>query len=166
MTGLNPDTDYIIEIATVITDSKLNILAEGPVVAIKTENAVIEGMDEWNINHHSRSGLIERIKKSKHTCKYAEMVTLDFLRLYVPENISPMCGNSICQDRRFLYRLMPDLEKFFHYRNLDVSSVKEMVRRWVPEKKQFTKSSSHIALNDIKDSIEELQFYRDNYFKF
>jgi oligoribonuclease len=165
MTGLNPDTDYIIEIATVITDSKLNILAEGPVIAIQTDNAVLIGMDEWNTKQHAKSGLVQRIKKSQHSCTQAESMTLDFLRDYVPEKTSPMCGNSICQDRRFMYRLMPELEQYFHYRSIDVSSLKELVTRWAPEKPKFSKNSTHMALNDIKDSIEELRFYRDNYFK-
>ena len=164
MTGLNPDTDYIIEIATVITDASLEIIAEGPVVAIQTENAALLAMDEWNTNQHNKSGLVARIKNSQFTCQDAESKILAFLRQYVPENISPMCGNSICQDRRFMHRLMPELENYFHYRNLDVSSLKELVQRWAPEKKHFFKNSSHLALNDIKDSIEELRFYRDNYF--
>ena len=163
MTGLNPDTDYIIEIATVITDAELEIIAEGPVVAIQTDNAALLAMDEWNTTQHNKSGLVARIKDSQITCQDAESETLTFLRQYVPENTSPMCGNSICQDRRFMHRLMPELEKYFHYRNLDVSSFKELVQRWAPEKKQFSKNSSHLALNDIKDSIEELRFYRDNY---
>ena len=164
MTGLNPDTDYIIEIATVITDASLEIIAEGPVVAIQTENAALLAMDEWNTSQHNKSGLVTRIKNSQFTCQDAESKTLTFLRQYVPENTSPMCGNSICQDRRFMHRLMPELENYFHYRNLDVSSLKELVQRWAPEKKHFSKNSSHLALNDIKDSIEELRFYRDNYF--
>ena len=163
MTGLNPDTDYIIEIATVITDAELEIIAEGPVVAIQTDNAALLAMDEWNTTQHNKSGLVARIKDSQITCQDAESETLTFLRQYVPENTSPMCGNSICQDRRFMHRLMPELEQYFHYRNLDVSSFKELVQRWAPEKKQFSKNSSHLALNDIKDSIEELRFYRDNY---
>ena len=165
MTGLNPDTDYIIEIATIITDSKLNILAEGPVIAIHTDNAVLLRMDEWNTRQHAKSGLVDRVKKSTQTCADAEAATLKFLQKYVPENTSPMCGNSICQDRRFMFRMMPELEKYFHYRNLDVSSFKEVVKRWGPDKPQFSKNSSHLALNDVKDSIEELRFYRDNFFK-
>ncbi|MGK0296681.1 MAG: oligoribonuclease [Gammaproteobacteria bacterium] len=164
MTGLNPDTDYIIEIATVITDASLEIIAEGPVFAIQTENAALLAMDEWNTSQHNKSGLVARIQNSQVTCQEAESKTLTFLRQHVPENTSPMCGNSICQDRRFMHRLMPELENYFHYRNLDVSSFKELVQRWAPEKKQFSKHSSHLALNDIKDSIEELRFYRENYF--
>jgi oligoribonuclease len=165
MTGLNPDTDYIIEIATVITNARLDILAEGPVVAIHVEDVVLLNMDEWNTKQHAKSGLINRVKASQKTCADAEKITLEFLGNYVPEKTSPMCGNSICQDRRFMHRLMPELENYFHYRNLDVSSFKELVRRWAPDKQQFVKNSSHVALNDIKDSIEELRFYRDNYFK-
>lgn len=163
MTGLDPNTDYIIEIATVITNARLEILAEGPVLAIQTPEQVLAGMDEWNTRQHTKSGLTERVRQSNHSCADAESLTLDFLRQYVPENTSPMCGNSICQDRRFMYRLMPELEKYFHYRNLDVSSFKEVVKRWAPDKPQFNKNSSHLALNDIRDSIEELSFYRNNY---
>jgi oligoribonuclease len=165
MTGLNPDTDYIIEIATVITNANLEILAEGPVIAIHVDDVILNNMDEWNTTQHGKSGLIDRVKSSQYTNKQAEKLTLEFLQEYVPANISPMCGNSICQDRRFLHRIMPDLEVYFHYRNLDVSSFKELVKRWASVKPQFLKNSSHLALNDIKDSIEELQFYRDNYFK-
>ncbi len=165
MTGLNPDSDYIIEIATVITDAKLEILAEGPVIAIHVEDAILSGMDEWNTNQHGKSGLTQRVKASQVINQEAERQTLAFLKDYVPANTSPMCGNSICQDRRFLHRFMPELEVYFHYRNLDVSSFKELVKRWAPDKPQFIKNSSHLALNDIKDSIEELRFYRDNYFK-
>jgi len=165
MTGLNPDADYIIEIATVITDSRLNMVAEGPVFAVKTDDSILDGMDEWNTRQHNKSGLVERVRNSQYSCKDAETMTLDFLGNYAAENSSPMCGNSICQDRRFLHRLMPDLEKYFHYRNLDVSSLKELIKRWAPEKPQFSKKPSHMAFNDIKDSIEELKFYRDNYFK-
>ncbi len=165
MTGLNPETDYIIEIATVITDQQLNIIAEGPVIAIHVDNDVLENMDEWNTRQHTKSGLTERVKKSRYTSKQAEQETLEFLHLYVPGNTSPMCGNSICQDRRFLYRLMPELEQYFHYRNLDVSTLKELVKRWAPDMPQFSKESSHLALSDIKDSIEELKFYREHYLK-
>ena len=165
MTGLNPETDYIIEIATVITDPQLNILAEGPVMAIHVDDSILQGMDEWNTRQHSKSGLIDRVRKSQYSCRKAEQETLDFLRRHVPGNTSPMCGNSICQDRRFLFRLMPELEQYFHYRNLDVSSIKELVKRWAPDKPQFTKESSHLALSDIKDSIEELRFYRELYLK-
>jgi oligoribonuclease len=165
MTGLDPDTDYIIEIATVVTDSRLNTVAEGPVLALHQPDSVLERMDEWNTKQHGRSGLLERVRRSTCTAREAERMTLDFLRQYIPPNSSPMCGNSICQDRRFLYRHMPELEKYFHYRNLDVSTVKELLKRWTNGKDQFTKNSSHLALNDIKDSIEELLHYREKYFR-
>jgi oligoribonuclease len=165
MTGLNPDTDYIIEIATVITDSRLNLVAQGPVLAIHQPDSILDKMDDWNTKQHGRSGLLQRVKQSPHSSKDAEAMTLEFLRRYVPENTSPMCGNSICQDRRFLYRHMPALEKYFHYRNLDVSTIKELLKRWTGGKDQFVKNSSHLALDDVKDSIEELLHYRDKYFK-
>lgn len=164
MTGLNPDSDYIIEIATVITDSRLKVIAEGPVMAIHQAEAILEKMDDWNTRQHGRSGLLERVRKSQVTTELAEQRTLEFLRQHIPANSSPMCGNSICQDRRFLYRYMRDLEKYFHYRNLDVSTVKELIKRWTGGKDQFIKNSSHLALEDIKDSIEELQHYRAKYF--
>jgi oligoribonuclease len=164
MTGLDPDTDYIIEIATVITDSRLNTIAQGPVLAIHHDNAVLNRMDDWNTKQHGRSGLIDRVRSSQVTTRQAEELTLDFLKQYIPANCSPMCGNSICQDRRFLYRHMRELEKYFHYRNLDVSTVKELIKRWTNGRDQFVKNSSHLALDDIKDSIEELQHYRAKYF--
>jgi oligoribonuclease len=161
MSGLKTDVDTIIEIATVVTDSQLNVLAEGPVLAIKTPDAVLQGMDEWNTRQHGASGLTERVRASNVTLADAEAATLDFLRQWVPGGISPMCGNSICQDRRFLARQMPQLERYFHYRNLDVSTVKELARRWAPHLASgFTKQASHLALADIHDSIRELQFYR------
>ncbi len=165
MTGLDPGADFIIEIATVVTDSSLAILAEGPVLAIHRPDAVLENMDEWNTRQHTNSGLLERVRKSSYTCAQAESMTLDFLSKLVPPNTSPMCGNSICQDRRFLYREMPALEKYFHYRNLDVSTLKELVRRWAKADDPFPKESKHLALDDIHDSIEELQYYRDRYFR-
>jgi len=165
MTGLDPQRDYIIEIATVITDNQLRIVAEGPVIAIHQPEAVLQAMDEWNTKQHAKSGLVERVRRSSFTEKTAEQMTLDFVRQYVPVNASPMCGNSICQDRRFLYRLMPDLERHFHYRNLDVSTVKELARRWAPNFKAFEKDSSHLALDDIQDSIEELRYYRQHIFR-
>jgi len=165
MTGLDPDTDHIIEIATVVTNSQLEILAEGPVIAIHQTDEILAGMDDWNTKQHTKSGLLERVKKSITTSLQAENETLDFLRQYVPDNTSPMCGNSICQDRRFLYREMPELEQYFHYRNLDVSTVKELIKRWTTGKDQFVKNSSHLAMDDIKDSIEELLHYRAKYFK-
>ena len=164
MTGLNASSDRVIEIATIITDSQLNILAEGPVVAIHTEESVLEAMDDWNTEHHTKSGLIERIRKSKHTTEDAERLTLEFIQRYVPVNTSPMCGNSICQDRRFMARLMPELEAYFHYRNLDVSSMKILISRWAQNKQQFMKQSKHLALDDVRDSIQELKFYREHYF--
>jgi len=166
MTGLNPETDRIIEIATLITDPQLKILAEGPVLAINQADATLAGMDEWNRTHHGESGLIQRVRDSWVDEAAAERQTLEFLRHWADENASPMCGNSICQDRRFMARYMPALEKYFHYRNLDVSSVKEIARRWKPEiLAGYNKQSKHIALDDIKDSIEELAYYRKHFFK-
>lgn len=165
MTGLDTRRDEIIEIATLITDAELEILAEGPVMAIHQPAAVLEGMDEWNTRQHHRSGLVERVRDSAVTYTEAEQRTLEFLRVWLPAGASPMCGNSICQDRRFLARLMPELEAFFHYRNLDVSSVKELVRRWSPALlKGVAKSSSHLALDDIRDSVAELRYYRKHAF--
>ena len=164
MTGLDPDTDNIIEIATAITDKELKVLAEGPVVAIHAEESKLEAMDEWNTKQHAKSGLIERVRESKYTIADAERMTIEFLQEYVPANTSPMCGNSICQDRRFLYRWMPELEQYFLYRNLDVSTVKELVKRWTTGRDQFVKNSSHLAMDDVHDSIEELQHYRAKYF--
>ncbi len=165
MTGLNPDTDAIIEIALVITDSELNILAESPALAIFQEDEKLAAMDEWNTKQHHASGLIERIKTSSINAVAAEQVMLEFLKQWVPPGKSPMCGNSICQDRRFLYRHMPTLEKYFHYRNLDVSSIKELAKRWTPEvAKSFKKKSRHLALEDILDSINELKHYRKYFF--
>ena len=164
MTGLDPDEDYIIEIATVITDKELKLLAGGPVMAIYQEESILEAMDEWNTTQHSKSGLLERVRKSEYSVADAERMTLEFLQEYVPANTSPMCGNSICQDRRFMYRLMPELEKYFLYRNLDVTTIKELVKRWTTGRDQFVKNPSHLALDDIHDSIEELQHYRAKYF--
>ena len=161
MTGLDTFHDTIIEIATVVTDKDLNILAEGPVIAIHQEDHVLNMMDEWNQQHHGDSGLIERVQKSEFTMAQAELKTIEFLEDYVPKGSSPMCGNSICQDRRFMAREMPELEEYFHYRNLDVSTLKELAARWKPEVlSQFTKKGVHLALDDILESIEELQFYR------
>ena len=162
MTGLVPDADRIIEIATVITDSALNELAEGPVLAIHQPDEVLGAMDEWNTRQHGGSGLTDRVRSSGIDTAAAEQATLSFLEDWVPKGISPMCGNSICQDRRFLARLMPTLEEFFHYRNLDVSTLKELARRWAPEVYSgFSKDSSHLALDDIRDSIAELRHYRE-----
>jgi oligoribonuclease len=164
MTGLDPDKDSIIEIATAITDKELKLLAEGPVLAIHQQEPVLEGMDEWNTRQHTKSGLLARVRESKLSLAEAESKTIEFLQEYVPANTSPMCGNSICQDRRFMYRLMPKLEKYFLYRNLDVSTVKELVKRWTTGKDQFVKNASHLAMDDVHDSIEELQHYREKYF--
>ena len=166
MSGLDTTSDVIIEIATVVTDSELNTLAEGPVFAIHQSDDILNGMDDWNTKQHGNSGLTERVKNSTINEAEAERQTIEFLRQYVPANASPMCGNSICQDRRFLARCMPELEAFFHYRNLDVSSLKELAKRWAPEVfKGFSKQSSHLALNDIRDSIDELKHYREHFLK-
>jgi len=165
MTGLDPAADVVIEIATLVTDAQLNVLAEGPVMALHRPDAVLAGMDEWNTRQHGQSGLIERVRRSVITAAEAERRTIDFLRDYVPEGRSPMCGNSICQDRRFLVREMPELERFFHYRNLDVSTIKELVRRWRPALLEgVTKQSSHLAMDDIRDSLAELRYYREHVF--
>jgi len=166
MTGLNPSQDQIIEIATIMTDSHLNILAEGPVFAIHQPDDVMTAMDEWNTQQHGKSGLTARVKKSSTQRAEAEEKTLAFLQQYVPAKHSPMCGNSICQDRRFMARLMPTLEAFFHYRNLDVSTVKELASRWAPDiASGVKKNTEHLALADIYDSINELKHYRDTFFK-
>jgi len=166
MTGLDTVNDYIIEIATIVTDGDLNVLAEGPIIAIHQADSTLEAMDEWNTRQHGGSGLVERIRNSTTTEAEAEQQTLDFLKEYVPAGVSPMCGNSICQDRRFMARIMPELEAFFHYRNLDVSSLKELARRWAPKvEKSFKKNGSHLAMDDVKDSIRELQHYRENFIK-
>ncbi|HEX5952252.1 MAG TPA: oligoribonuclease [Rhodanobacteraceae bacterium] len=161
MTGLNPDTDSIIEIATVVTDRNLQILAEGPQFAIRHEEARLLAMDDWNRHQHTKSGLWQQVLESGTDHGHAEAETIAFLEHWVPAGKSPMCGNSICQDRRFLYRQMPALERFFHYRNLDVSTLKELARRWAPAiAKGFSKDSAHTALSDIHDSIDELRYYR------
>ena len=166
MTGLDTDNDHIIEIATIVTDSQLNILAEGPVLAIHQPDAVLNGMDEWNTKQHGQSGLVGRVRRSSLSMRDAEVQTLNFLKKWVNGKTSPMCGNSICQDRRFMHRQMPELEQFFHYRNLDVSSVKELAKRWRPEIMQWLKKdSSHLALDDIRDSIRELKYYREYFFR-
>jgi oligoribonuclease len=162
MTGLLPDQDRIIEIATVVTDTYLNLIAEGPVMAIHQPDAVLNGMDEWNTRQHGESGLVERVKKSRIDEAKAEQRTIEFLSQFVDPGLSPMCGNSVCQDRRFLARFMPQLERFFHYRNLDVSTLKELAYRWAPEvAATFTKESRHLAMDDIRDSIAELKHYRE-----
>ncbi|TQV72741.1 oligoribonuclease [Exilibacterium tricleocarpae] len=161
MTGLNPDTDVIIEIATIVTDADLNTLAEGPVFAIHQPDPVLEGMDEWNTRQHGQSGLTRRVRESSIDTARAEADTLAFLRHWVPAGKSPICGNSICQDRRFLARRMPALEAYFHYRNLDVSTLKELALRWRPEVLAgVKKAGTHLALDDIRDSIAELKHYR------
>ncbi len=166
MTGLDTNNDYIIEIATIVTDGDLNILAEGPMIAIHQSDETLEAMDEWNTRQHGSSGLTERVRTTRVTEAEAEQQTLDFLKEYVPAGVSPMCGNSICQDRRFMARIMPELEAYFHYRNLDVSSLKELARRWAPKvEKSFKKKSSHLAMDDVKDSIRELQHYRELFIK-
>lgn len=166
MTGLDPDNDCIIEIAAVVTDAHLNILAQGPVLAIHQPDAILDGMDAWNTGTHGRSGLTERVKASTVTEAEAEAAIIDFLKAYVPAGKSPMCGNSICQDRRFMARGMPKLEAFFHYRNLDVSTLKELCRRWKPEiVNGFKKHQLHTALADILESIEELRYYREHFIK-
>jgi oligoribonuclease len=165
MTGLDPDRDRIIEIATIVTYSQLEVVAEGPVVAIHQPEAVLEAMDEWNRTTHGASGLIERVRCSTVTAAEAEQRTLEFLEAHAEPGASPMCGNSICQDRRFLYREMPRLERFFHYRNLDVSTLKELARRWAPEVLAgISKESRHLALDDVRESIRELEYYRRTMF--
>ncbi len=166
MTGLDPDRDLIIEIATVVTDKHLVILAEGPVFAIHQSDAVLGAMDEWNTRQHGESGLTDRVRESTVTEAEAEQATLRFLRRYAEAGASPMCGNGICQDRRFLVRHMPELARYFHYRNLDVSTLKILARLWSPNvADQFEKQSTHLALADINDSIRELRFYRERLLK-
>jgi len=164
MTGLSPDNDRIIEIATIVTDAQLNPIAEGPVLAVHQSDALLDGMDEWNTEHHNNSGLVARVKESRISEMQAQAQTLDFLKEHVEAGMSPMCGNSICQDRRFLANYMPELEAFFHYRNLDVSTLKELARRWKPEiLPGFKKDNKHLALDDIRESIAELQYYREHF---
>jgi len=166
MTGLDPDNDRIIEVAAVVTDANLNVLAEGPVIAVHQSDETLDKMDNWNKGTHGRSGLIDRVKASTIDEAQAEEQLIAFLRQWVPANKSPMCGNSICQDRRFMARGMPKLEAFFHYRNLDVSTLKELCRRWKPELASgFKKAQKHTALADIIESIEELRYYREHFIK-
>ncbi|MCP5141840.1 MAG: oligoribonuclease [Gammaproteobacteria bacterium] len=166
MTGLEPETDRIIEIATIVTDAQLNILAEGPVMAVHQSDAMLNGMDEWNTRQHGGSGLTQRVKDSRIDEAEAERATIAFLEQWVPKGKSPMCGNSICQDRRFLARTMKELEAFFHYRNLDVSTLKELANRWKPEVAEgVKKQGKHLALDDIRDSIDELRHYREHFLR-
>ncbi|MCK5532896.1 MAG: oligoribonuclease [Halopseudomonas aestusnigri] len=167
MTGLDPDNDVIIEIATIVTDPQLNVLAEGPSLAIKQPDALLDGMDEWNTRQHGQSGLTRRVRESTISPADAERQTIDFLSAWVPAGKSPMCGNSICQDRRFMHRLMPELEGWFHYRNVDVSTLKVLANQWMPSAlRDYPKENLHEALADIRESIEELRYYRQFMGKF
>ena len=166
MTGLIPDQDVVIEIATIVTDTELNTLAEGPVIAVHQSDARLAGMDEWNTTHHARSGLVDRVKASQHDEAQAEQETIAFLEQWVPSGASPMCGNTICQDRRFMVRHLPQLEAYFHYRNLDVSTLKILMQRWRPELESgFVKTGTHLALDDIRESINEMRYYREHFLK-
>jgi len=166
MTGLSPETDRIIEIATIITDSNLNIVEEGPVLAIRQAEKVLSGMDEWNTRTHNSTGLVSRVQESALNERDAELQTLEFIQRHVPKNKSPLCGNSVCQDRRFMARYMPELEGWLHYRNLDVSSVKELARRWHPAVSSgVIKKNTHKALDDIRESIDELRHYRETFLR-
>jgi oligoribonuclease len=164
MTGLNPAEHVILEIASVVTDDQLEIVSEGPNIAISVEKEALDHMEEWSRIHHEKSGLLDRVRNSPDVCRNAEEETLKFLSDYCDKEKSPMCGNSVWQDRRFLYKHMPRLEAFFHYRMVDVSSIKELVRRWYPQLRPFQKQKSHLALNDIRESIEELKYYREQVF--
>ena len=165
MTGLDPEKERIIEIATIITDSSLAILAEGPVIYVKQEASLLDGMDEWNTEHHTASGLVDLVKTEGITEAEAEAKTLAFIASWVDKGVSPLCGNSIGQDRRFLVKYMPKLEAYLHYRNLDVSTIKELAVRWRPDVSEgVVKEGAHRAINDVKDSISELRHYRDNFF--
>ncbi len=164
MTGLDPVNDRVIEIATIVTDTELNTLAEGPVIAIHQPDTVLHAMDEWNTTHHNRSGLVTRVRASDYDERKASAETLAFLAQWVPAGASPMCGNSVCQDRRFMARHLPELEAFFHYRNLDVSTLKILMQRWRPELEPgFIKTATHLALDDIRESIEEMRYYREHF---
>ncbi|MDE1711916.1 oligoribonuclease (plasmid) [Chromobacterium amazonense] len=166
MTGLNPDADRIIEVAMIVTDSQLNVVAESPVLVIHQPDAVLDAMDDWNKNTHGKSGLIEKVKNSAVSEAEAEQVLLEFMMQHVPERTTPMCGNTIHQDRRFMVRWMPKLEAYFHYRNLDVSTLKELCKRWKPEvAKGVVKRGKHEALADILESIEEMRYYREHFLK-
>lgn len=166
MTGLNPEHDRIIEMATIVTDSDLNVIAEGPVLAIHQSDELLNGMDEWNTEHHHASGLVKRVRESTITEEEAQARTLAFLKEHVPYGKSPLCGNSIWQDRRFLARYMPELENYFHYRMIDVSTLKELALRWAPRiYNGLKKESRHLALDDIRDSVNELRYYRETFLK-
>jgi len=164
MTGLDPDRDVILEIATVVTDEVLEIVAEGPNIAIHQSEEVLKGMDEWGKDQHERSGLLERVRNSPFGCKEAEEKTLEFLSRHCSKEESPLCGNSVLKDRQFVMRHMPRLEEFLHYRNIDVSTIKELVRRWYPGIPAYTKQKLHLALQDIRESIDELRYYRERVF--
>jgi len=164
MSGLDPDEDVILEIATIVTDGELEIVSEGPNLVIHQPEQILEGMDEWNTRHHAESGLTDRVRRSDVSEERAERQTLEFLRQHVDRDDAPLCGNSVYQDRRFLYRYMPDLEEYLHYRNVDVSSVKELVERWYADVEAPDKETRHRALDDIRESIEELRFYREQIF--
>lgn len=164
MTGLDPDREHIIEIATIVTDAKLTIIDTGPVLAIHQNDRILEAMDEWNTEHHGKSGLIDKVRQSTLSDRDGELGTLEFVKRHVGHRLSPLCGNSIGQDRRFLAKYMPELNEYLHYRNIDVSTVKELVRRWYPDLPQLDKKKSHTALEDIRESIEELRYYRNRVF--
>ena len=163
MTGLDPQNDTIIEIATLVTEANLKVIEEGPVFAIHQSEAKLATMDEWNTRQHGQSGLTQRVRQSNITLAMAEHFTLAFLQQHVPPNTSPMCGNTVCQDRRFLSNYMPKLERYFHYRHIDVSTLKELAKRWMPNLAEFDKESQHLAIKDIYNSIEELKYYRKNF---
>lgn len=166
MTGLDPQENVIIEIATLVTDGDLNLIAEGPVLAVHQPEAELAKMDEWNVTHHTASGLVERVRASRVDTAAAEQQTLEFLRQHVPEGVAPLCGNSVHQDRRFMVRYMPALEAYLHYRIVDVSTVKELARRWAPAIADgFSKREAHLALDDIRESVAELEYYREHFFR-
>lgn len=166
MSGLNPDTDVVLEVALVVTDKDLNLVEEGPVLVLHQPDAVLDGMDSWNKGTHGKSGLIDKVKASRLTAADVQTQMIEFMKQHVPARTSPMCGNSICQDRRFMARHLPDMEAYFHYRNLDVSTLKELAARWRPELKDgFKKANNHTALADIQESIEELRYYREHFIK-
>ncbi len=165
MTGLDPEKQVIVEIATIVTDEQLNIVAEGPEIAINHPENILASMDEWSREHHQSSGLLDRVMASSYTCRQAEQETIDFVEQYCKKNQSPLCGNSVWQDRLFLRKYMPRLEDFLHYRIIDVSSIKELVKKWYPSLPYFKKDNNHLAMSDIKASIEELKYYRQNVFR-